>query len=85
MSVSKGRRLSLFFEVSSIGSIPSDYPFVSHAGAKETVFSYGHRDPQGMAKHPGTGEIWVHEQGSRGGDEMNVALVGVNYGWRVVS
>lgn len=63
------------------GSIPEDNPFVSQADAKHAVYSYGHRNPQGMVLHPETGDIWVHEHGPRGGDEINIIKPGVNYGW----
>ena len=63
------------------GSIPEDNPFVNKAGAKEAVFSYGHRNPQGMTVHPKTGEVWENEHGPRGGDEINIIKKGINYGW----
>ena len=55
------------------------------AGAAPEVFTYGHRNVQGLAIHPGTGAIWVHEHGPRGGDEINVLRGGANYGWPVVT
>ncbi|MCO7223485.1 PQQ-dependent sugar dehydrogenase [Pleionea sp. CnH1-48] len=67
------------------GRIPKDNPFVKDASAKKAIFSYGHRNPQGMAKHPQTGAIWTHEHGPRGGDEINVISKGLNYGWPVIS
>lgn len=67
------------------GTIPADNPFVGQAGAKEAVFSYGHRNPQGMIYNPETGEIWVHEHGPQGGDEINVIQKGANYGWPTVT
>ncbi|NJY62299.1 PQQ-dependent sugar dehydrogenase [Salinimicrobium sp. CDJ15-81-2] len=67
------------------GSIPQDNPFVGQSGAKEAVFSYGHRNPQGMIFNSGTNEIWVHEHGPQGGDEINVVKKGANYGWPLVS
>ncbi len=67
------------------GKIPQDNPFVGKAGAKEAVFSYGHRNPQGMAKNPVSGDIWVHEHGPRGGDEINIIKAGANYGWPILS
>ena len=63
------------------GDIPTDNPFVFVKDAKTAVFSYGHRNPQGMTKHPVTGEIWTHEHGPRGGDEINIVQAGKNYGW----
>jgi glucose/arabinose dehydrogenase len=67
------------------GSIPSDNPFVSTAGAKAAVYSYGHRNPQGMAMNPQTGKIWVHEHGPQGGDEINIIDSGKNYGWPLIT
>jgi len=67
------------------GRIPEDNPFVATPGARPEIFSYGHRNPQGMAVHPETGEIWTHEHGPRGGDEINIIRPGVNYGWPVVT
>jgi len=67
------------------GRIPADNPFVNEAGAKSAIFSYGHRNPQGLALHPMTGEIWEHEHGPRGGDELNVVQKGKNYGWPVIT
>ena len=63
------------------GSIPKDNPFVNELSAKKAIFSYGHRNPQGMVIHPKTGEIWEHEHGPRGGDEINIIKKGLNYGW----
>lgn len=67
------------------GRIPSDNPFVNVDGAKKAVYSYGHRNPQGMAKNPLTGDIWAHEHGPRGGDEVNIIGKGKNYGWPVIT
>lgn len=67
------------------GTIPSDNPFVNEAGAKKGIFSYGHRNPQGMEMHPETGKIWIHEHGPKGGDEINIIQKGKNYGWPVIS
>ncbi|TMM53832.1 PQQ-dependent sugar dehydrogenase [Maribacter algarum] len=67
------------------GSIPKDNPFVTVDKAKKAIYSYGHRNPQGLAKHPDTGEIWDHEHGPRGGDEINIVKPGANYGWPVVT
>lgn len=63
------------------GSIPNDNPFVGVANAKEAIFSYGHRNPQGLTVHPETGKIWEHEHGPKGGDEINIIEAGKNYGW----
>jgi glucose/arabinose dehydrogenase len=67
------------------GSIPEDNPFVGTDGAKTAIYSYGHRNPQGMIKHPATGEIWDHEHGPKGGDEINIVKAGANYGWPVIT
>ncbi|TDN97135.1 glucose/arabinose dehydrogenase [Sunxiuqinia elliptica] len=67
------------------GSIPEDNPFVSTPDAVKSIYSYGHRNPQGTAMHPETGEIWETEHGPRGGDELNLIKPGVNYGWPVIS
>ncbi len=67
------------------GSIPEDNPFIEHAGALASIFSLGHRDPEGAAINPSTGELWMIEHGPRGGDELNIIRVGKNYGWPVIS
>ncbi len=67
------------------GSIPKDNPFVGTDGAKTGIYSYGHRNPQGLVKHPETGEIWDNEHGPQGGDEINIIEPGANYGWPVVT
>lgn len=80
-----GRDGGKVYRLNDDGSIPDDNPFVNETGAKKAVFSYGHRNPQGMTLHPETGEIWTHEHGPRGGDEINVIKRGKNYGWPVVT
>ena len=67
------------------GRIPADNPFVNKAGAKPEIWSYGHRNPQGMTVHPVTGEVWASEHGPMGGDEVNIIKRGANYGWPLVS
>jgi glucose/arabinose dehydrogenase len=67
------------------GSVPADNPFVGDAGARPEIFSYGHRNAQGLAIHPETGIPWLHEHGPRGGDEVNVVRPGLNYGWPVIT
>lgn len=67
------------------GSIPSNNPFVNEPKAKKAIYSYGHRNPQGMVLHPVTGKIWTHEHGPKGGDEINIIKKGANYGWPVIS
>jgi len=66
------------------GTVPSDNPFVGRSGALPEIFTYGHRNAQGLAIHPMTGEVWIHEHGPQGGDEINVLRPGANYGWPVV-
>lgn len=69
------------YRLNADGSIPTDNPFVGEANAKDAIYSFGHRNPQGMIYNPETGEIWVHEHGPQGGDEINVVKKGANYGW----
>jgi len=66
------------------GSVPTDNPFVGQGDARPEIWSYGHRNPQGLAIHPETGDIWVTEHGPQGGDELNRILPGLNYGWPVI-
>lgn len=73
------------YRLNDDGSVPSDNPFVGQENAVEAIYSYGHRNPQGMILNPETGEIWVHEHGPKGGDEINVVKKGANYGWPVVT
>lgn len=67
------------------GGIPPDNPFVSRRDARDAIWSYGHRNPQGAALHPETGRLWIHEHGPRGGDEVNIPRPGENYGWPVIT
>jgi glucose/arabinose dehydrogenase len=67
------------------GKVPADNPFVGREGARPEIWSYGHRNVQGAALHPVTGELWTHEHGPKGGDELNRDLPGRNYGWPLVS
>jgi glucose/arabinose dehydrogenase len=66
------------------GKIPVDNPFVAEKNARTSIFSYGHRNPQGMVLNQETGEIWEHEHGPRGGDELNIVKKSKNYGWPVI-
>jgi glucose/arabinose dehydrogenase len=66
------------------GSVPEDNPFVGQVGKLPEVWSYGHRNPQGLAIHPETGDVWITEHGPQGGDELNLIQSGNNYGWPVV-
>ena len=63
------------------GSIPDDNPFVNDEDVLDEIYTYGHRNAQGMDLHPETGVIWQHEHGPYGGDELNVIEAGENYGW----
>ena len=63
------------------GRVPSDNPFVNTPGAKPEIWSYGHRNPQGLIWDKETGNLWDHEHGPRGGDELNLIEKGKNYGW----
>jgi glucose/arabinose dehydrogenase len=73
------------YRLNDDGSIPKDNPFVGQAGVKEAIYTYGNRNPQGMAKNPVTGAIWAHEHGPKGGDEINIIKKGANYGWPIVT
>ena len=73
------------YRLNDDGSIPEDNPFINTTHAKTAIYSYGHRNPQGMIKNPLTGAIWVHEHGPRGGDEINIIQKGKNFGWPVIS
>lgn len=67
------------------GEVPPDNPFVGKVGARAEIWSFGHRNPQGLQRKPGTDELWAHEHGPRGGDEINRIEKGRNYGWPVVT
>tara|TARA_B100000700_G_scaffold9756_2_gene9786 strand:+ start:929 stop:2158 length:1230 start_codon:yes stop_codon:yes gene_type:complete len=67
------------------GSIPKDNPFVGNDGALDEIWSYGHRNVQGAAIHPDTGELWTIEHGPQGGDEVNIPKAGKNYGWPTIT
>jgi len=69
------------YRLNQDGSIPTSNPFFNEKESKKAIYSYGHRNPQGMSKHPETGAIWIHEHGPRGGDEINIIGAGKNYGW----
>ncbi len=71
--------------VNDDGSVPKDNPFVGKEGAIPTIWSYGHRNPQGLAWDPVTGKLWESEHGPQGGDEINVIEPGHNYGWGVIT
>jgi aldose sugar dehydrogenase len=66
------------------GRVPGDNPFAGEEGVRPEIYTYGNRNAQGMAIHPGTGEVWQNEHGPRGGDEINRMEAGGNYGWPLV-
>ncbi len=66
------------------GTVPADNPFIGQEGLEPSVYSYGHRNPQGMIFDKTTGNLWLTEHGPQGGDEVNLVLEGANYGWPVV-
>ena len=66
------------------GRVPDDNPFVGQPGALPEIWTYGHRNPQGLLVHPETGALWANEHGPEGGDELNLIQLGLNYGWPVV-
>ena len=66
------------------GRVPEDNPFVGQEGVHPEIWTYGHRNAQGLAVHPETGDVWLNEHGPQGGDELNLIRPGLNYGWPVV-
>ena len=73
------------YRLNEDGSTPKDNPFVGQKDTKEAIYTYGNRNPQGLAIHPVTGDLWEHEHGPKGGDEINIIKKGANYGWPVVT
>ncbi|MET1045325.1 MAG: PQQ-dependent sugar dehydrogenase [Hyphomicrobium sp.] len=71
--------------INTDGSIPSDNPFVGRSDALPEIYSYGHRNPQGLIGNVGDGQLWSIEQGPKGGDELNLVTAGANYGWPLVT
>jgi aldose sugar dehydrogenase len=67
------------------GTVPPDNPYVGKEGYKPEIYSYGHRNPQGLTIHPDTGAVWETEHGPQGGDELNLIQAGKNYGWPVIT
>jgi len=67
------------------GQVPDDNPYVNTPNAKPEIWSYGHRNPNGLTINPATGELWEHEHGPKGGDEINIIKPTLNYGWPVVT
>jgi glucose/arabinose dehydrogenase len=85
MAQDLGGHLGKVVRLEPDGSAVADNPFVARAGARPEIWSYGHRNPQGADLHPETGELWIVEHGPQGGDELNIARAGLNYGWPVIS
>ncbi len=81
LSVHAGKILRLHRD----GRVPSDNPFVNNESARPEIWAYGVRNPQGMTLHPKTGELWTHEHGPQGGDEINIIQKGKNYGWPIIT
>ncbi len=80
-----GSHLGKVLRLTREGAAPADNPFVGRDGALPEVWTYGHRNPQGLALDPATGTVWEHEHGPRGGDEVNRLRAGANYGWPLVT
>jgi glucose/arabinose dehydrogenase len=79
-----GNHLGKLIHITPDGAVPSDNPFVGRNDAQPEIWSYGHRNEQGLAFNPATGDLWEIEHGPRGGDEVNVISKGKNYGWPVI-
>ncbi len=73
------------YRLNDDGTIPKDNPFVNNPKAKKAIYSYGHRNPQGMVLDPDSGKIWVNEHGPKGGDEINIIEKGKNFGWPIIT
>ena len=85
LSQSPGSHIGKVLRLRHDGSAPDDNPWVNVPGAMPEVFSLGNRNPQGLVVHPTTGDLWEHEHGPKGGDEVNVIEAGRNYGWPVIT
>ena len=80
-----GNHIGKVVRITTDGTVPADNPFVGRSGAAHEVYSLGHRNIQGAALHPVTGELWAAEHGPQGGDEVNRVRPGLNYGWPLVT
>ena len=80
-----GNTIGKLIRLHDDGSIPEDNPFVGQAGHRSEIYTSGHRNQLGLTVHPDTGDVWAHENGPLGGDEVNLIRAGGNYGWPVVS
>lgn len=77
--------LGSIIRIAADGGVPADNPFVNRNDARPEIYSFGHRNPQGLIVEPDTGRVWSHEHGPRGGDELNLITAGANYGWPIAS
>ena len=80
-----GTHIGKIVRIDRDGKVPADNPFLRTSGARPELWSTGHRNVQGAALHPETGELWTNEHGPKGGDELNRTLGGRNYGWPLVT
>ena len=80
-----GSHLGKVLRIEPDGGVPADNPLAGRADARGEIWSWGHRNVQGAALHPQTGELWTHEHGPQGGDEINRTRAGLNYGWPEVT
>lgn len=81
----RGNHIGTVIRLKDDGEVATNNPFVGVEGVKPEIFSFGHRNIQGAALHPQTGELWAHEHGPQGGDELNIVRRGLNYGWPVIT
>lgn len=80
-----GTHLGKVIRINADGTVPKDNPFVGNDKARPEIWSYGHRNMQGAAVDPATGQLWTTEHGAQGGDELNTPMAGKNYGWPVIT
>ena len=84
-SQDRSNGLGSILRLNADGSIPADNPFIDDPDAHDAIWSYGHRNPQGLAFHPQTGDLWSNEHGENNGDEINVIEAGGNFGWPIAT
>ena len=77
--------LGKIVRINADGTVPDDNPFVDRPDARPEIWTYGHRNPQGIVHDPVSGRVYMHEHGPRGGDELNIVVEGRNYGWPAIS
>jgi aldose sugar dehydrogenase len=80
-----GSHLGTIVRINTDGTVPQDNPFIGQQGALPEIYSYGHRNVQGLVIDPASGRIYAHEHGPKGGDELNLIEAGANYGWPVIT